>query len=121
MPTALVIEDDPTAADGLCQLLRLLDVATRPAYTHHAALLSLAEALPDLIFLDLDFSGGEGFEILSRIGRDDLLREIPVIAMTAVTTEGINPFCQGANLIGVIHPPASLQAVTQALQKGGVV
>lgn len=41
------------------------------------------DPLPDLVFLDLYLPDGWGIEILNRFQASDLLREIPVIVLTA--------------------------------------
>ena len=78
MPTALVIDDNRQAADSLSQLLMLLGVSAEIAYGPRAAMLTLAESVPGIIFLDIHMTGVDGFEILSYLRRDP-----PVIVVTS--------------------------------------
>ncbi len=121
MSSALVIEDDRAQSDLLCQLLRLLGISPRPAYTPRAALLSLEDDLPDLVFIDLDLSNGEGFELLACLGEEISLATIPMVIITRVDEAAIACFKQGIKLVGVFHPPITLQDVTQVLERTGVV
>ena len=47
------------------------------------ALAGLSASLPDLVLLDISLPGMDGNEILGRIRKDDRLRPLPVIALTA--------------------------------------
>ena len=83
MPTALVIDDNRQAADSLSQLLTLLDVSAEIAYGPRAAMLTLNESIPGVIFLDIHMPGVDGFEILSYLRRDPRLDRTPVIVVTS--------------------------------------
>ena len=48
---------------------------------------AIAEQLPDLILLDIMLSGEDGLEILSRLKASEVTKEIPVIMVTAKTSE----------------------------------
>ena len=83
MPTALVIDDNRQAADSLSQLLTLLGVSAEIAYGPRAAMLTLNESIPGVIFLDIHMPGVDGFEILSYLRRDPRLDRTPVIVITS--------------------------------------
>ena len=51
-----------------------------------AALERMAADAPDLILLDIGLPGLSGFEVLKRLREDPALREVPVVAYTAVGT-----------------------------------
>lgn len=53
-----------------------------------AALAGIAGNRPDLVLLDISLPGMDGNEILQRIRRDDSLRKLPVIALTAHAMAG---------------------------------
>jgi CheY-like chemotaxis protein len=52
------------------------------------ALNGFAKSRPDLVLLDISLPGMDGKEILLRIRRDEGLRDLPVIALTAHAMAG---------------------------------
>jgi CheY-like chemotaxis protein len=83
MPSALVIDDNRQAADGICQMISLLGVNARPAYGPREAMLTLRENIPDIIFLDVRLPGVDGFEVLAFLRREPRLKEVPVVMITS--------------------------------------
>ncbi len=78
----LLIDDDP----GTIQLLRsiLHEYPTLRFATNGAAALRLArEAPPDLILLDAEMPGMDGFALCAELKRDEALAHIPVIFVTS--------------------------------------
>ena len=52
------------------------------------ALAGLAASIPDLVLLDISLPGMDGNEILACIRKDERLRHLPVIALTAHAMAG---------------------------------
>ncbi len=80
-PDILIVDDDPgmirvmaRALDGLGRL--------RFATDGEQALAQLAKTAPDLVLLDADLPGLDGFQVCQRIKAHPDLREIPVIFVT---------------------------------------
>lgn len=83
MTTALVIDDNRQAADGVCQIVSLLGLQARSAYGAREAMLTLRDNVPDIIFLDIQLPGVDGFEVLSFLRREPRLKDIPVVMVTS--------------------------------------
>ena len=78
----LIVDDNP----GMIQLLgRLLsDLGeTRFATNGRAALKAMSQAAPDIVLLDAEMPGVDGFEVCKLIKADPDFRDIPVIVVTA--------------------------------------
>ncbi len=87
MTTIAIVEDN---ADNRMLLQAILDGLYEIVEYENGtdALAGLAEALPDLMLLDISLPGMDGNEILSRIRADESLRRLPVIALTAHAMAG---------------------------------
>jgi CheY-like chemotaxis protein len=85
--TIAVVEDN---ADNRLLLQAILDGMYRLVEYENGvdALAGLEGPLPDLVLLDISLPGMDGNEILTRIRRDNRLRRLPVIALTAHAMSG---------------------------------
>ena len=79
----LIIEDEASIRDMVAFALRKADIEPIQAADASAALLAIAEKIPDLILLDWMLPGISGMELARRLRRDDVAREIPIIMLTA--------------------------------------
>lgn len=52
------------------------------------ALTALGEAIPDLIVTDIVMSGPNGLDLIAKVRNDKLLRNVPIIVVSAKVTEG---------------------------------
>ena len=86
-PRIAVVEDNP---DNRLLVQAILDdlyeITEYDSGT--AALTGLAEAVPDLVLLDISLPGMDGTEVLRRIRSDSRLATLPVIALTAHAMSG---------------------------------
>ncbi len=77
----LVVDDEPTARQGLEKLLRRSCYSVHTAADGEAALRSAADFAPDVVVTDLKMPKMDGIELLKRLRAQD--RDIPVILATA--------------------------------------
>jgi CheY-like chemotaxis protein len=75
----LVVGRDGEARNEVVDLLAGEDVQVMAVGAAPDAFSMLRERRPDVMVLDLDLPGQQDFELVESIGRDDALREIPVI------------------------------------------
>lgn len=83
--TVLIVDDEPFNVDYLEQELEDLDYQIITALDGHDALHKIRHHQPDLILLDLMMPGMDGFAVLSEIKDDQVLRDIPVIIVSAAS------------------------------------
>jgi len=82
--TLLYIEDNPANLRLVTQLLqRRSDIKILSAHDPVLGLELIAEHIPDLILLDINLPGIDGFEVLKRLRDKKSTSEIPVIAISA--------------------------------------
>lgn len=80
----LVVDDDPDMAGFLVRLLRQQGLKTEIAEDGHQALARVAESPPDLILLDVQMPGPDGFEICRRLKASEATALLPVVLVTAL-------------------------------------
>lgn len=80
----LVVDDDPIVRKLTRQLLGPMVSAVHAAASGEDALKVAAQLDPDLILLDVNMPGMDGFEVCRRLRADKRTQEIPVIMVTAL-------------------------------------
>lgn len=84
----LIVDDEKDFADALSIRLESLGWCVRWARSPEEALTSAGEIKPDLIIMDVIFSGGmDGYEASRRLKQDKNLRETPLIMLTVKASE----------------------------------
>ncbi|MFE1627323.1 hybrid sensor histidine kinase/response regulator [Brevibacillus reuszeri] len=81
--TVLVIEDDDTTSHMMTKMLEKEGYRVKQAGDGRIALESVAEALPQLILLDLMMPNMDGFEFVTELRKREEWRSIPVVVVTA--------------------------------------
>ena len=103
----LVVDDTPTTAAAIAEVLK--DSYKIKIATSGEKALALATAIekPDLVLLDVNMPGMDGFEACRRLKSDPSTRGIPVIFLTAMTdtVDEAKGFEVGA--VDYIHKPIS--------------
>jgi PleD family two-component response regulator len=122
MPTSLVYDPDPTAAERLCRLLTLLDVKAMPVYTAQAVYIALAESRPDLIFLS-SIDQGHDVEacILEWIRKQASLVNTPIVLVSdsAAGDRSQTAFPEG--VLDIIPRSVPLECVERVLIRSGLI
>jgi len=83
--TILVVDDNPTNIEVLFDVLDAFGYRVAIAKSGEVALKRMQSSLPDLILLDVMMPGIDGFETCRQIKASELLRDIPIIFMTALS------------------------------------
>ncbi|WP_406694017.1 response regulator [Singulisphaera sp. Ch08] len=81
-PRVLVVDDNVDSARGMENLLTIVGYDVRIAYDGQAALEAAQAHQPEVVLLDIGLPGMDGFEVASRIRRDQRLRDALLIAVT---------------------------------------
>ncbi len=82
-PLALVVEDDPESRDVLRRFLENDGWKVDQAENGRVAIERLQTRIPTLILLDLMMPEMDGFEFVSHLKQNEVLRRIPIIVVTA--------------------------------------
>lgn len=112
----LYVEADPANVALMRQVLSVFgDPPLYVAPTGDEGL-ALAQALqPDVILLDTDLPGMDGFELKMRLDADPITRGLPVVALSASAAPDDIRRGQAAGFTAYLTKPLELQALTGAL------
>ena len=117
MPHALVIDDSRHTADTLCQMLDLLGVQAQAAYGPRDALLEIRKDPLDVIFLDINMPGVDGFEVLSFIQREPHLKKIPVVIVTSDDQPETEIKARETGALRLMLKPVTVEALENVLRQ----
>jgi two-component system cell cycle response regulator DivK len=84
----MVVEDQEDNRQILRDLLGSSGYDLIEAWDGETALTTLASQRPDLILMDIQLPGIDGYEVTRRIKADPALRAIPIIAVTSYALSG---------------------------------
>jgi two-component system phosphate regulon response regulator PhoB len=85
--TVLIVDDEDAIRDMLRMALEVSNFRCLEAEDIRQAHRLIVDERPDIVLLDWMLPGGTGLELLHRLKRDELTREVPVIMLTAKTAE----------------------------------
>jgi two-component system cell cycle response regulator DivK len=103
----LVVEDQPDNRRILRDLLTSADFEVIEAVDGEAGLAAAAAHRPDLILMDIQLPGIDGYEATRRLKGDAALRGVPVIAVTAHALSGAENEARAAGCDTYISKPYS--------------
>ena len=109
----LVVEDNRDNRELLVKVLKRKGYTVLEAESGEEAL-ALAEAeAPDLILMDLNLCGMDGFEATRRLKADPRLRRVPVVAITAYAMVGDRERALEAGCDGYIPKPVDVRRLPE--------
>jgi len=85
--TVLIVDDEFAIRDMLRMALEIAGFDCLEAENIQSAYQLVFDERPDIVLLDWMLPGGSGLELLRRLKRNEATREMPVIMLTAKTTE----------------------------------
>lgn len=85
--TVLIVDDEFAIRDMLRMALEIAEFDCLEADNIQSAYQVIVDDRPDIVLLDWMLPGGSGLELLRRLKRNDATKDLPVIMLTAKTTE----------------------------------
>ena len=86
--TVLVVDDEPAIRDMLTMVLEAASFVVLEAENAGLAHAAIIDRRPDIVLLDWMMPGTTGLELLRRLKRDPLTKNVPIIMLTAKAEEG---------------------------------
>ena len=121
MPTALVVDDNRHMADGLARILDMLGVQAEVAYGARTGMMMLQKRTPDVIFLDVNMPGVDGFEVMAYFRRLPQFKDIPVIIVTSDDQPETAQKARDTGVLSLIVKPTSVDGIEHALKIAGIL
>ncbi len=110
----LVADDNAAAADTLAELLSLFGNEVQVVHDGQAALKTFSAWRPDVILLDIDMPGMDGYEVARRVRQQMASGKVMLIALTGRGQEKDRKLAREAGFDHHLLKPVDLQAL-QAL------
>jgi signal transduction histidine kinase/ActR/RegA family two-component response regulator len=113
----LIVEDQPYYQVLITELLEAEGYTVELICDGHTMLeaiesnLVTAQSLPNLIFMDIQLPGVDGFELIRRLKTHPLWQKVPVIAVTAMAMAGDRDRCLAVGANGYLSKPLDLNEV----------
>ena len=111
----LVVDDEPSARDGLKKLLQQDGFVVRTANDGADALSCAAEFAPDVVVTDLRMPQMDGMEMLRRLREQD--RDLPVIVATALGEVATAVTAMRAGADDYLTKPVDIDALVLAIER----
>jgi two-component system cell cycle response regulator DivK len=103
----LVVEDQEDNRQIIRDMLSATDYEIMEAESGEQALEAVAKQRPDLILMDIQLPGMDGYEATRRIKADPALRSIPIIAVTSYALSGEEQKARAAGCDEYVPKPYS--------------
>lgn len=122
----LVVEDDDDTAQLAVRALQRGGYATgRAANAHEASRYMARLVIPELILLDVELPGMDGFDMLARMRAHPRLKDVPIVMFTARSTreDVVRGLTLGADgyIAKPVTPKVLLEVVGKVLMNEGAV
>ncbi len=115
MARVLVIEDNPSNLTLATFLLESVGHSVLSARDAEDGLTVAHGERPDLVLMDIQLPGMDGLEATSLLKHDDVTRDIPVIALTALAMKGDEERIRAAGCDDYIAKPWNYRAFLAAV------
>jgi DNA-binding response OmpR family regulator len=112
----LIVDDEPDFSELLQFRLRHLDYEVLAAATGSEALNKARSELPDVILLDLLLPDFDGLTLCEILRRRSPTREIPIILITAVTSEATQWAAKIAGASGFLGKPLDFDRLKEQIE-----
>jgi len=113
--TVLVADDNELNRHVLSDMLAYANAAIVEAHDGTDALTILSERHIDIALLDIQMPGLTGVEVMRALAGQRTHTPVPMIALTADTTEECRAECQGAGASSILYKPVNMKTLYRAL------
>lgn len=111
----LLVDDERDTNDALKMFLELKGFTVRVAYSGQEGVAAVRETVPDLVLLDLQMPGMDGWQALKQMKQ--LAPHVRVVIVTgSVPDRGLEELALQEGAIGIITKPIQVDELTPKIQ-----
>ncbi len=115
-PLVLVVDDDDDSLILMAYILEQLSFQACFVADGLAALIAARQQRPSLILSDIHLPEVDGYSLIQQLRADDDTRSIPVVAVTALASEGDRRRILAAGFDGYISKPFFISPLEHLIQ-----
>jgi signal transduction histidine kinase len=112
----LYVEDDPASVILVQRILESEGYQVVTTADGLSAIEIASRELPDLILMDINIGGLDGYEVTTRLRTIEELQHVPIVAVTAATLEGDRERALIAGCTGYIPKPIDVDGFPQQVR-----
>jgi DNA-binding response OmpR family regulator len=113
----LIIDDDPEFRLLISTQLRSRNIAVAGAADAIQAISMARGKRPDVILLDIELPGGDGFVVLERLKTNKLLSTIPVIIVTVLDLKDVEEKALRAGAASSFQKPVNIDGLLTVIDE----
>ena len=113
----LIIDDDPEFRLLISTQLRSRNIAVAGAADAIQAINMARGKRPDVILLDIELPGGDGFLVLERLKANKLLSTIPVIIVTVLDLKVVEEKALRAGAASSLQKPVNIDGLLAVIEE----
>lgn len=117
LPLILIVEDNELNINTISSYLTAKGYRPIVAGDGESAIELTQKFRPDLILMDIQMPGMDGFEAISCIRQQPELAKIPIIALTALAMEGDRDRCLAVGANDYLTKPVKLKQLNTTIQQ----
>jgi len=116
MGSILIVDDNLVSLKQISALLSK-DYEVSLAKSGELALQICAQKPPELILLDVEMPGMDGYETIARLKGDESLKHIPVIFLTGNGDAETEAKCRGSGAVDILIKPADAEVLHNRIKQ----
>jgi CheY-like chemotaxis protein len=116
-PLILLVEDNITNIETVSKYLPIWGFRLTVSHNGTEALAKAREEKPDLILMDVQIPEMNDLTAVRQLRQEDEVKEIPIIALTALTIQGDRERCLEAGVDEYLSKPIQLRQLVQLIKQ----
>ena len=114
--TVLIVEDNPNNRMIMRDMMEVQGHKTLEAVDGPAGLAMALEHRPDLILMDVQLPGMDGYEVTRRLKAQDDTKGIPIIAVTSFAMKGEEDRAREAGCDAYLSKPIDIHKLVETVK-----